>query len=308
MTEPLVVEVERNGFVESAHLVDVVVVDERGSVVAAAGDGALLAAFRSSAKPIQARVCLEAGWEPPSEACLALACASHNGEPVHVETARQTLAAAGLGDDALRCPADVPFHVPSLLAVRERAPVYHNCSGKHAAFLATCAANGWPAETYRDPEHPLQRAIRARLGALLGEERLLVDGCGVPTFVAPLHAFARAFATIGGGREAAAMRAHPMLVGGSDRLDTDLMSVAPVVIKAGAEGLACVLAGNLSIALKSRDGAARPRGPATIHVLRELGVLSEEQAQALAQHGAVPVLGGGVPVGAARARGTLHRP
>ena len=306
MAEPLVVDVVRSGVAESEHLVDVAVIDEAGDLVAWAGDPEQPAAFRSSAKPLQARVSIEEGWRPPDARAMAIACASHNGEPEHVAAVRAVLEAAGLDETLLRCPADAPLYLPAAMGVREKAPVFHNCSGKHAAMLAACKAAGWPLETYRDPEHPLQQAVASIVGLVVGDVRArLVDGCGVPTFVAPLRALARGLLAIDGGAEAAAMRAHPFLVAGTERLDTDLMSAAPeVLIKGGAEGLACVSVAGFGIALKSRDGAARARGPALLMVLEELGVI---ESNLLPQHREPPVFGGGEVVGTLRARGTVTR-
>ncbi|HLW17325.1 MAG TPA: asparaginase, partial [Actinomycetota bacterium] len=266
MPEPLVVDVVRSGVRESSHLVDVAVIDQGGALVAWAGDPEQPAAFRSSAKPLQARVAVEAGWVPSDARALAIACASHNGEPEHIEAVRAVLAAGGVDEGALRCPADVPMYLPAVMGVHERAPVYHNCSGKHAAMLVACTASGWPLESYRDPDHPLQRAVTALVEEMVGKiSATLTDGCGVPTFVAPLRALARGLLAIEGGPEAEAMRAHPFLVGGTERLDTDLMTAAPqVLIKSGAEGLACVAVAGLGIALKARDGAARARGQAVL--------------------------------------------
>lgn len=310
MSDPLIVEVERCGFVESTHLVDVAVVGDDGRLVAWAGDPMRPAAFRSSAKPIQARVSLECGWSPGDDRMLAIACASHNGEAEHVAVVRALLREAGVPEDALACPADVPAFADAALAVHERRPIYHNCSGKHAGMLAACRAAGWPLEGYRAPEHPLQRRVLDRIDRLAGGTlAVLVDGCGVPTPVAPLASWARAFHAIEGGAEAAAMRAHPFFIGGTGRLDTDLMTHAPqVLIKSGAEGLACLSVERMGIALKARDGGpARFRGPAVISMLRQLGAVGEAQVAALAFHAEVPVLGGGRPVGMARARGLLSR-
>lgn len=306
MAGPLVVEVIRSGARESVHEVDVAVVDAGGRLVASAGDPEQPAAYRSSSKPMQARVSLEAGWAPSDARALAIACASHNGEPEHIDAVRALLADAGLDESALRCPADVPMYLPAVMGVRERSPIYHNCSGKHAAMVAACRASGWPLQSYRDDHHPLQAAVRALIESLIGPVGgPLVDGCGVPTYVAPLRALARGLLAIDGGAEAAAMRTHPFLVAGSERLDTDLMTAAPdVLIKSGAEGLACLSAGGLGIAVKARDGAARPRGPAVIAVLEQLGLMPEGL---LLQHREPPVLGGGEPVGALRARGAVER-
>ncbi len=304
--QPLVVDVLRSGVRESSHLVDVAVIDAGGALVAWAGDPEQPAAFRSSAKPLQARVSIEAGWVPQDTRALAIACASHNGEPKHIEAVYAVLAAGGVEESALRCPADVPMYLPAVIGVTGRAPVYHNCSGKHAAMLAACKAARWPLETYRDADHPLQRAVAALVDRTVGAVRAtLIDGCGVPTFVAPLRALARGLLAVEMRAEADAMRAHPFLVGGTDRLDTDLMAAAPhVLIKSGAEGLACLSVAGLGIALKSRDGAARPRGPAVLSVLEQLGLFDGD---VLTQHREPPVLGGGEVVGALRASGSLAR-
>jgi L-asparaginase II len=306
MAEPLVVDVVRSGVRESSHLMDVAVIDDAGVLVAWAGDPERPAAFRSSAKPLQARVAIEAGWVPADARALAIACASHNGEPEHIDAVRAVLADAAVDESALRCPPDVPMYLPAVMGVREHAPVYHNCSGKHAAMLAACTASGWPLETYRDADHPLQRAVTALVEDLVGEIKAApTDGCGVPTFVAPLRALARGLLAIDGGMEAQAMLAHPFLVAGTERLDTDLMTAAPqVLIKSGAEGLACVSVAGLGIALKARDGAARARGPAVLSVLEQLHVID---GTLLPQHREPRVLGGGDVVGALRARGSLAR-
>jgi L-asparaginase II len=141
---PLVVEVERSGLIESVHLVDVAVVDVDGGLTAFAGDPSAVSYLRSSAKPVQATACLEAGWEPPGIGQIALACGSHNGEPEHVNTARVTLEAAGVDPSALRCPAAWPFRMVDAARAGAAGPIFHNCSGKHAAMLATAQANGWP--------------------------------------------------------------------------------------------------------------------------------------------------------------------
>jgi len=306
MSGPLVVEVIRSGARESAHEVDVAVVDAEGRLVASAGDPEQPAAYRSSSKPIQARAALQAGWTPSDARALAIACASHNGEPEHIDAVRAVFADAGLDESVLRCPPDVPMYLPAVMGVHKPAPVYHNCSGKHAAMVAACKASGWPLESYRDDQHPLQAAVRALIESLIGPVAgPLVDGCGVPTFVAPLRALACGLLAIDGGDEAAAMRAHPFLVAGSERLDTDLMTAAPhVLIKSGAEGLACVSVGGLGVSLKARDGAARARGPAVMAVLEQLDLIPEAL---LPQHREPPVLGGGEPVGFLRARGTVER-
>lgn len=307
--QPLTVEVTRSGTVESTHLVDAVLVDADGTLLAAAGQPATLAAFRSSVKPIQARVARASGWEPADDAHLAVACASHNGETAHVRAVRHLLAAAGISEEALRCPPAWPFLPATTAEAGVQRRVQHNCSGKHAAFLAACVASSWPLETYLSPEHPLQIRARDEIEAAAGmrAHAELVDGCGAPTLVFPLPAIARAFAAVFATEEANAMRAHPFLVAGSERLDTALLS-AGIVTKAGAEGLSCVtfeLDGRVvALALKSRDGATRARVAACGSILRELGVLDADAIEE--RFVAPPTLGAGGIVGAAQVRGQLQ--
>ncbi len=301
---PLVVEVERSGLVESTHLVDVAIVSRGGEVEASAGVADTLAYLRSTAKPIQAAVCIDAGWKPPDEECVAVACASHNGEPAHLAVVERILAAADLDESELRCP---PAH-PREQFAREPKPILHNCSGKHAAMLATAVANDWPRDDYRAPDHPLQRAVAELLATLAGKpaETIGVDGCGVPTFAYRLQDAARVFAGI---EEAApypvsAMRAHPFLVAGTGRLCTAVLDAVPaVVVKVGAEGMFCgaFINAGMGFALKARDGAMRGAEAAVLETLRFLGA---DVPTGLAPP---PVLGGGLPVGTFRVRGKLSR-
>jgi L-asparaginase II len=305
---PLVVEVERSGSIESTHLIDAAVVDGSGALVASAGEAEKLVAWRSSAKPLQARVALEAGWDPRTEESIAIACASHNGEPEHVAAVRAVLVDAGLDESVLACPPDFPLYEPAARHVAESARIYHNCSGKHAAMLSACVAAAWPLEKYLTPDHPLQVRIRTFIESLMDSSAraVLVDGCGAPTFLAPLVCIARAFRAIDGGREAAAMRAYPHLVGGTDRFDTDLMAASKTIVsKIGAEGLACVSTGEYGIALKARDGADRCRGPAMLAVLEQLAV-GEELLERLPHHREPPVLGGGMRVGKLHVNGAIE--
>jgi L-asparaginase II len=307
---PLVVEAVRGGIVESVHLADLAIVDASGILVDQAGDPLTVAAFRSSAKPLQAGVCMDAGWEPASEEHLAIACASHNGEPEHVRTVRASLAAAGLDDSALRCPLALPdASLPEVVAAAgEAARVYHNCSGKHAAMLATAAHNGWPLDSYREAQHPIQHANHERLESLAGILlETATDGCGVVTFALPLAAIARAFGAV--NREepfstaAAAMRRHPFLVAGTGRLDTGVMEALPeITVKGGAEGLVCAAGAGFSLAVKSRDGARRTGGPLLLEALRRAGVLPDPLPDALAAHARPPITGGDRVVGELRLR------
>jgi L-asparaginase II len=195
----LVVEVVRSGFVESRHQARMLTLDAAGRPVEAHGAVHVPASPRSSMKPLQALGMLRAGLGLSGE-LLALACASHAGEPYHVEGVRKILAGAGLDESALRCPEDYPED----RAVTDRGRVYMNCSGKHAAMLATCVQNDWPLATYLEPPHPLQRAIRATVEELTGERMVAsgVDGCGAPLFFVSMLGVARAFASLALSTEA----------------------------------------------------------------------------------------------------------
>jgi L-asparaginase II len=255
-------------------------------------------------KPLQALGMLRAGLGLSGE-LLALACASHSGEAYHVEGVRKILAGAGLEESALRCPEDYPED----RTVTDRGRVYMNCSGKHAAMLATCALNDWPLETYLEPPHPLQRAIRATVEELTGERvpATGVDGCGAPLFFISMLGVARAFASLAlstaGGRSRAvfdAMRAHPEWTSGTHRPEAALMRALPgLLVKAGAEGFqAFAFEDGRAGAVKVEDGAGRGRTPLTVAALRTLGLTSPELDALAAQ----PVLGGGRPVGELRVR------
>jgi len=309
-TDPIVADVVRDGVVESVHLLDAVVVDAAGSVIDSAGDPERVAYFRSSLKPVQAAVCIEQGWEPRDDAQIAIACASHNAEPAHLEAVRSILDSAGVGEDALRCPPALPLLASVAARAGKPARILRDCSGKHAAFLAACIASGRPIETYLDPAHPLQIAIIERVRELAGEIVAVgVDGCGAPTPATTLARIATAF-----GRGIArtprvhyAMRRHPFLVAGSERVDTAVMEQTPsdLVLKGGAEGLMCFAspAAGVAGAIKARDGGARGVAPATIAVLARAGLTAGANPATLARFAEPPVLGGGEPRGSVRIRG-----
>jgi L-asparaginase II len=291
--------------VESRHSVHLIVVDPAGGVVGAYGEVGGPMFPRSSMKPLQAVGMLRAGLDVDGP-LLALACASHSGEPAHVAAARELLGRAGLDEGALGCPPDLPLApaaAAELLRSGGRAdPVHMNCSGKHAAMLLTCRRAGWPVAGYLAPTHPLQRALAGTVAELAGEPvpAVAVDGCGAPLFALSLTGLARAFTrlvTAPPGRPerrvADAMRGHPELVGGPGRDVTRLMRAVPgLLAKDGAEGVyAAATAAGAAVGLKVADGAARARLPVLVRALELLGVTGLDD---LAD---VPVLGGGRPVG-----------
>ncbi|WP_432848676.1 asparaginase [Amycolatopsis sp. CA-161197] len=306
MTEPVLVEVERSGLVESVHRGSLVITAPDGSVIHSVGDVTGPVFPRSSTKPLQGVGMLRSGLDYDS-ADLALACGSHSGEPGHVERVAAMLAAAGLDESALACPPAYPLHEPTMHAATEPLRVTMNCSGKHAGMLATCVAAGWPTDGYEQPGHPLQKALADTVVELTGEPIATtgVDGCGAPLFAYSLTGLARAFGRLvqapSGSDElrvADAMRAHPWLVAGTDREDTALMGGVPGLLsKIGAEGvLAFALADGTAVALKMSDGAKRGCGPLAVAVLAHLGV-DVSDLEVLANP---PVLGGGRPVGRLR--------
>ena len=271
MSEPILVEVRRNGIVEAAHRVHAVAV--RGSeLLAAAGDLSLTCFMRSSSKPLQALPLVRSRDDLPDDE-LAIACASHHDTPEQVAAVRALLARAEAAEADLE------------LGPQEgRAPelIHNNCSGNHAGMLALCRARGWPTQGYRLPEHPVQQACLAiHAEAAEVEPETLVtgtDGCGVVTFALALervaHAFSRLESLPGGARVAAAMRARPDLVGGPDGADYLLMRGAPGwLAKGGAEGLLCAAGPDgTGVALKTEDGASRAHAPALAAFLGRLGV------------------------------------
>jgi L-asparaginase II len=311
--QPVVAEVVRSGVVESVH---------RGSLLGLAADGSALIEIgdvdaqifaRSSLKPLQAVACLRAGWRPADAEEIALACASHSGEPGHLDVVRRILAEAGLDEKALDNTPDVPLDAAAarvhLRAGGEPDPLHQNCSGKHAAMVATCVTNGWPTNGYREPSHPMQLAVRETVAELTGDdvEYVAIDGCGAALYSCTLRGLARAFARIATsangdspeGRVAAAMRAHPWLVGGTGRDVTALMTaVDGLVAKDGAEGVyAAATADGRAVALKVADGAGRARAPMMVAALRRLGV----DAPGFNELETMPVLGHGDRVGEVRA-------
>lgn len=301
------VRVVRSGFHESTHLGAVVITDADGSVLTARGPVDLPVFPRSSNKPFQALAMLAAGADLTGPD-LALASASHSGEPMHTDRALAVLARAGLTEDDLQCPVALPMYEPARDVVIRAGGgprrVYMNCSGKHSGMLTACVAAGWDTDSYLSPDHPLQRSVAEQVRRLSGEEPVAIgiDGCGAPLYAISLTGLARAFGRLTtaapGTPERAvadAMRAHPELVAGTGRDDTLMMQAIPgLLMKAGAEGVhAAALPDGRAIALKIADGHERARTPVLVAALRSLGV----QDPVLDRFERGIVLGGGVPVG-----------
>ena len=298
----------RSGLEESVHVGSVAVAGPDGHAVALTGDPDRVVFARSSMKPLQAAVSLTLAGEDLTDPEVAVMCASHNGEGIHVETVGRVLSRAGLGYEALQTPPDRPLDPGS--GVAEPDPRYHNCSGKHAGMLLACSRRGFDLASYRDPDHPLQQEVLAAVRRAAGEPRTVgVDGCGVPVHALSLLEMATLYARLASGthldglaggaaRAVRAMGAAPYLVAGRDRVCTAVMQAAPgVIVKVGAEGLVCAGASGLGIAAKVDDGGSRAQAPMIVHALAALGVLEPTQLEALETFARPPLMGGGRPVG-----------
>lgn len=293
MSSPLVVEVLRGADIESRHEVDIVVVDATGRQLWTRGSGGRSVLPRSALKPVQAAPLVATGAADRFAATderLALACASHGGEPGHVELVGRWLDDLGLDAGSLACGAHSPSHEPSADALVAAAiaptPLHNTCSGKHVGYLSICTHLDIDPVGYLAPSHRLQAdfvtpAIEELCGISLAAAIPGIDGCGIPVWSMPLDRLAAGWAALGqtddGQRILRAMAAEPFMVGGTGRLCTRLMEDAgDVVVKSGAEGVYCgvVISSGVAVALKARDGATRASELAIEWTMAELGALS----------------------------------
>ncbi len=287
----------RGGVVESRHRVHGVAVTADGRVIEQVRDPGFVTFWRSCAKPFQLMPLLEGGgfdglpWGEPE---LALACASHGGEPEHVAIAGAMLEALGLEEGDLACGPHEPLSVRGARIVRETGEritrLHNNCSGKHAAMLAAARMHGAPTQGYEQPDHPVQlacaRAVSIWTGVPVDQFAMGIDGCGVPVFGLSLTHMAMAYARWGDAvarghelptRIMRAIQAHPMLFGGTDRFDTVLLEETGgrIFAKVGAEGVHTValLDHGMGLAIKVEDGALRAQHVAVLRALQQLGAL-----------------------------------
>ncbi|MBF6270055.1 asparaginase [Nocardia farcinica] len=305
------VEVVRSGFRECVHRGSLVVLDAAGEPVVALGEVHLPIFPRSTNKPMQAVALLRNGFEPLDDPELAIATASHYGEADQVRLVERLLARFGFDERALACPPELPIEERARAAALAGGPrpIYMNCSGKHAAMLATCAVNGWSVQDYLDEKHPLQQAVADTVVELTGEPEtdLGIDGCGLPIIPVSLVNLARAYARLATAapgtperRIADAIRAHPRVISGTNAPDLQIMTATPgLVCKIGADGVhAGALPDGTAFAYKIDDGGDRARMPLTLAILHRMGV---EWTTTHAELAAQPVLGGGARVGVIRA-------
>ena len=336
------VEVWRGPIIESRHSGHLIAVDGNGRPICSLGSPETVTYLRSSGKPFQALPVVLSGAADRfgfTEQEVAIACGSHNGEPVHVETVRSMLRKIGLPESALKCGVHEPYSVDVArdLIRRQQSPVaiQNNCSGKHAAMLALAKHLGVPTETYDEPSNPVQQMILQTVsdfsGVPVSDVVLGTDGCGVPVFAIPVSAMAVMYARLvspsrnipADVRDACkrivnAMISFPVMIGGSkDRLDTELIRAGAgrLISKIGAEGVYTIgvlpspdWPQGIGFALKVQDGDdRRARPPAVIDALRQLGVLSKTDLQTLSSYSpAVITNRRGELVGEARAAFTLE--
>lgn len=314
---PVLIEVSRGNMVESRHRGAYALVDADGDVIAAHGDIERPVFARSAIKPLQALPLVETGAADALAASseeLAIACASHGGEPRHVEVVRHWLERLGLDERNLECGAHAPSHAPSARALaaagQEPSALHNNCSGKHTGMLATCVHLRDPLPGYIKLDHPAQRRVIGALSAMCGvdlsDAPRGIDGCGLPQLGIPLKALAFAFARFGSPaglpadrqaacrRIAAAMRAHPFLIAGSGRFCTRALEIAgtKALVKTGAEGVftAALPAQGLGLALKIEDGTTRAAEAAIATLLIRHARLDAAEAAAFRPWALAPVL------------------
>jgi len=318
------VEVKRGAITESRHRGHIAAVEPDGNVIASTGALETVTFLRSSAKPLQAMPLLVTGAADRfgfNDREVALACASHNGEPIHTEVVMSMLRKMGLGIEALRCGVHEPYGEEAARALRERGEppnaLHNNCSGKHAGMLAVALHLGASIENYESPENPVQKLIAETVSQFSGvpvtDMAVGIDGCAAPIFGITVKSMALAYARLVSPPEdfdkitqgaceriARVMNAYPELIGGtSDRLDTEIMRAAPrrVISKVGADGV--YTAGinpceewpkGLGLAFKIEDGDdKRARPPVAIESLRQLGVLRDESLEAVARYAFFPI-------------------
>jgi L-asparaginase II len=300
----------RDGRIESRHRVHAAVVGADGELVAAAGQPRTVTFWRSCAKPFQVLPLVESGglddlrWGDDE---LAMACASHGGEPEHVAIVESMLKDIALEEGDLACGVQEPLSARGVRLARETGArlsrLHNNCSGKHAAMLARAHLAGWETAGYERSDHAVQRDALRSVGEWTSTDPAeipwAIDGCGVPVYALTLEQMALAYARLGAAtadapaRVRRVMGSRPFLIGGTDRFDTVLMEACcgRVVAKVGAEGVHSVAlpALGLGFAIKVEDGAQRAQFPAVLRLCQLLGALPAELPPALAERLLAPI-------------------
>ncbi|MGE5336953.1 MAG: asparaginase [Gemmatimonadota bacterium] len=299
---PLVVAT-RGDLAELVHVGSIAVVDAAGRLIAGVGDPTAFNFTRSSLKPLQALPFVADGGMGRFEFTsheLALMCASHSGEAIHVATVQRMLDRIGLAEPDLQCGCHPPtYYVHTATQAPPGArwnQLHHNCSGKHSGFLAWCRLHDRPTRTYLDPDAPLQRRVRDVVRGYAGgaEPPMGIDGCSAPNFALPLTGLAQAFCDLATGRTAEhaalafAMTRHPDLVSGTARSDLALMQAGrgDWVTKIGADGVQAIgiASRGIGIAIRMADGNTRALLAAAVEVLQQLGLLGDAETTPLAKY------------------------
>ena len=297
----------RSGLEESSDEVTAIALNASGKVLFTSGDPDRPLYYRSAIKPFQALAAARAGLQLPTEH-LAITCASHTGYPVHIGLVRQILNDAGLSANDLKCARDRPDSLSADRALIERGNsheqrILHNCSGKHAGWLAACAWIGWETETYLDNSHPIQVSIREIVNEFTGidPQPVGVDGCGAPAARGTIRGLARAFTRLDIDEE---LRPIARAVSRFGSLTSDnITGVGRFAAvwggrqKGGAEGSFVAVRHGVAIATKSSSGDSNAAVAGALHVADTLGMLTDGMRNALAPQFNPPVLGGGVTVG-----------
>jgi L-asparaginase II len=307
--DPILVEVLRGGYLESVHRGRVAITDPDGRLACSLGAGFAPTYPRSGLKPLQAVGMLRVGLALEGQ-LLALVCASHSGEPMHLAGVREILELGDLDESVLQTPPDWPLDETAreewIRSGRPKAAIAMNCSGKHAGMILTAQLRGDDLARYLDPDLPTQLAILSTVDDLASEQagNLAVDGCGAPAYAISLYALARAYGRLAQARDGAestvaeAIRAHPEFVSGSHRDELELHRAVPrLIAKAGAEATYAVgLPDGRGVAIKISDGTPRARAVAMAGVLQRLGL----DHDVLTAQASAPVLGAGRRVGEIR--------
>lgn len=284
----LEVRLLREGIIESRHVVQAAVSDDRGRVLSVAGNAETATFARSALKPFQALAVTSTGTIERyglSDRDLAIITSSHQGSIEQVRQVFNIIWRVDLETTMLQCP------IPS----GRRSPLEYNCSGKHAGMLAVCQQRHWPLNNYLDKKHPVQQLILSKVAELLrmpaAEFIGVRDDCGAPTYLMQLGQMAFLYALLGSSnnldmeRIVRAMNHHPVMVAGEGEFDTEIMRLAPgeLISKSGAEGVQCIsrLGEGMGLTIKVADGSKRAKYAAAIHLLQQMGWISPSVAQSL---------------------------
>lgn len=297
--------VRRSGFAESRHIGAAVVTGPDGRRLIGLGDVEAPIFPRSTLKPFQTVAAMNSGAMLGGEQ-IAIASGSHRADDDQVAAVRSILADAELEESALQCP----------VAGRHRdgeadSALFYNCSGKHAAFLAACAASGWDTDTYLDPDHPLQQEVQRVIAEVTGEQPSLVgvDGCGAPLAAISLAGLGRAYARLGAAARniraearlatvSTAMLDYPEFVEAPGRSNTVIMEELDVIAKLGAEGvLGLGTTSGYSVAVKTLDGSSRANALVGLNLLIAVGAVDARHAAPVIAHATPRVTGGQAIVG-----------